>query len=157
MKTFLLAWNPKYLVWDEIESQIDEIEQSGNSIIRWSIRSHKQVKLGDRVFLMRLGKKPKGIIGSGYVVKLPFLEPHWNRKDEMVPRILIKFEVLINSEKDTILSLNKLNQGKLSKVNWTPHFSGIEIKPEFTEELEDIWSNFLKSQNIKFKSTNFLK
>ena len=45
---------------------------------RWSCGNTKQIEKGDRVFLIRLGIEPKGIIGSGWVVKPPYFDQHWD-------------------------------------------------------------------------------
>ena len=41
------------------------------------INGYTAVKEGDRVFLIRLGKEPKGIIMSGYAATDVFVSPHW--------------------------------------------------------------------------------
>ena len=72
MKTFLFAWNPKKWDWTTLEQNIDEIEQTGRTSLRWSVISHKKISPGDRAFLVRLGKEPKGIMASGFVSTSPF-------------------------------------------------------------------------------------
>ena len=66
MKTFLFAWNPKKWDWTTLEQSIEEIKKTGKITDKWSVVSHKKIKPGDRVFLMRLGKEPKGIMASGF-------------------------------------------------------------------------------------------
>jgi len=50
---------------------------------------------------------------------------------------LIEFDVLLNPEKDPILTVDNLNKGNLAKQNWTPQSSGVSIKHEVVDELEE--------------------
>ena len=156
MKTFLFAWNPKKWNWTTLEQSIDQIEQTGRATEKWSVISHRKIQPGDRAFLMRLGEEPKGIMAAGFVATPPFLSKHWSGEDKLVNRVMIDFEVILNPEKEPLLSLDILKQGNLTKVNWTPQSSGIEINPEFTDELEAVWFDFLTTQEIRhnpFKET----
>ena len=148
MRTFLLTWNPKIkLAWENYKDDIDEFKKTGNLSIIWTIKSNQQITKDDRIYMMRLGKEPKGIMGSGVVTDPPFLAPHYV-DNKLVYYVRIEFEKLVNPEVDPYLSLDELDQGKLSNYNWTPRFSGAEIKTEFTVELEDLWDDFLKINNL---------
>lgn len=156
MKTFLFAWNPKKWNWTTLVQSIDQIEMTGRASEKWSVVSHKKIHPGDRAFLIRLGKEPKGIMGAGFVVSPVFLSPHWDDSDRLVNRVMIDFEVILNPEEEPLLSLDILNQGNLGKENWTPQSSGIEINTEVTDELEAVWFDFLTTQKIRhnpFKET----
>ena len=50
-------------------------------------------------FLFKLGKQPKGIIGSGYATTEPFIEEHWNDNKKSALYIDIDFEILLNPNK----------------------------------------------------------
>lgn len=149
MNTFLFAWNPKKWTWETLEQNIDQIEQTGRTTEKWSVVSHKKIKVGDRAFLMRLGEEPKGIMAAGFVATAPFLSKHWNGEDKLVHRVMIDFEVILKPKLDPLLSIDILKQGNLAKVNWTPQSSGIEINSDVTDELEAIWFNFLTTQKIR--------
>jgi 5-methylcytosine-specific restriction protein A len=93
---------------------------------------------------------PRGIFASGKVVSEPFLSQHWSGEDKDVPRVLIEFDTLLNPEKDPILTVDNLDKGNLSKQTWTPQSSGISIRPEAVDELEEEWFEFLRTQNIRY-------
>ena len=133
MNTYLFAWNPKKWNWKNLEKKIEQIEKRGSANEKWSVISHRKIKRGDRAFLMRLGQEPKGIIGSGIVVTAPFLSTHWGQKDKLVYRVVIDFEVILHPQKEPLLNLNLLNQGKLAKINWTPQSSGVQIDSNVTQ------------------------
>lgn len=115
----------------------------------WSVVSHKKIKPGDRAFLMRLGQEPKGIMAAGFVTSQPFLSGHWSGEDKLVNCVMIEFEVILNPNSEPLLGLEHLKTGNLSKGNWTPQSSGIEINSEMCDELEAVWFHFLTTQNIK--------
>jgi 5-methylcytosine-specific restriction protein A len=149
INTFLFAWNPDKWKWTTLEQSIEQLENSGKVTERWSCVSHKTIKPGDRAFLVRLGSEPRGIFAAGYVVSEPFLSKHWSGEDKDVYRVLIDFEVLLNPENESILTLDILKTGNLEKQQWTPQSSGISIKPELVEELEAVWFDFLTTQKIR--------
>lgn len=147
--TYLFVWNPDKWKWTTLEKNIEELQNSGKTTERWSCRSNKTIKSGDRAFLARVGSEPRGIFAAGYVSSEPFLSPHWSGEDKNVFRVLIDFEVLLNPDKEPILTTDILNTGNLEKQMWTPQSSGISIKPELVDELEAVWFDFLTTQNIR--------
>lgn len=147
-KTFLFTWNPAKFDWDDINESIKEIETSGRTSLNWSIVSYKKVKPGDRAFVMRLGKEPKGIMGSGVIKSGARLKKHWSGENKMVYYAKVEFDIILHPDQEPLLSLEFLKSGKLSKFNWTPQASGIEIPQTHADELETAWFNFLGSQYI---------
>ena len=155
MRTFVFVWNPKKWNWIDLEKKIEIINQTGHVTEDWGVASFKKIKLGDRFFLLRLGKEPKGIIGSGYISSDVFMAKHWNGDNVNIPKVMLDFDVLINAEIDPNLSIDILNSGNLAKMNWTPQLSGIEMHPDFVNKVESLWFDFLKSkpsQKIKVES-----
>jgi len=148
--TYLFVWNPAKWEWTDIEENIEELQRTNKVTLKWSCRSHKSIRIGDRAFLAKVGSSPKGIMGSGRVVSEPFLSKHWSGEDKDVPRVLIEFDVLLNPQNNPILTLDFLDTGNLSKQTWTPQSSGISIKPEVVGELEEEWFEFLRSRNFRF-------
>ncbi|MBL7797360.1 MAG: HNH endonuclease [Saprospiraceae bacterium] len=153
---YLFVWNPsKWSQWTDpsnepyIEKNIEELKNTGKVTLIWSCRSHKRIRPGDRAFLAKVGSSHRGIFGSGKVVSEPFISQHWSGEDKDVPRVLIEFDVLLNPEKDPILTIDKLDKGNLAKQQWTPQSSGISIRHEALNELEEEWFEFLRVQEIR--------
>lgn len=140
LNTFLFAWNPAKYPWPEIGEQC-ELLRSGEKVIEsWSCASYKKVRHGDRAFLSVVGTEPRGLFGSGYIVSEPFIGKDHRGKENH--RVLIEFDVLLDPNTQTILTLDLLSMGKMAKQVWAPQASGIAIKPEITEELELLWKDF---------------
>lgn len=147
--TYLFVWNPDKWNWTTLEQCIEQLENSGKVTERWSCSSYKTIKPGDRAFLAKVGSEPRGIFAAGYVASEPFLSKHWSGKDKDIFRVLIDFEVLLNSDKEPILTLDILNTGNLERQQRTPQSSGISIRPELVDELEAVWFDFLTTQKIR--------
>lgn len=149
MNSFLFGWNPQRSTFD-LEENITLLHAGNRVVEEWPCASHKKVENGDRAILVKLGKKPTGIIGSGFVASAPFLAPDQKVKEKLVPKVLIEFETLLDSNKEPILTLDILRQGKLSQQHWTPELPGISIKTEIVNEFEAMWFEFLSTQIIRY-------
>jgi hypothetical protein len=64
----------------KMHRQANETAAGEIVIGRWSCGNRKQIEIGDRVFLIRLGVEPKGIVGSGWVIKPLYFDGHWDAK-----------------------------------------------------------------------------
>ena len=155
MNTFLFTWNPTKWNWTTLDDDISTLKNSGKITKRWSLAaSYKKIKMGDRCFLMKLGESPKGIIASGYVSSPPFKAPHWDNSGLLIYYVNIDVEILLNADKEPILDLSTIESDTiLSKRNWTPQSSGIEIYDDYKDRLEKVWFNFLTNNgnNNPFK------
>lgn len=149
MKTYLFVWNPKRWTWETLEQDIEQVDLTGKCSQRWSCGNTKSIQPGDRIFLAKVGTKPKGIIGAGFATTEPFAERHWSDENKKAFYIDIDFEVLLNPDSEPILNFDILKTDNFSQQNWTPQASGISIKPELVDELEAIWFDFLTTQNIR--------
>jgi len=147
-KAFLFAFNSDIKNWSNLEECFEDFNLHGKCWLTWRCKNNS-VREGDRAFLVKIGKNPKGIIGSGIVTTIPI--GYVDEKDQNKYYIQIQFTTLIDWRKENILTIEdlKINE-RLAKQNWTPQASGISIRPELVEELETTWSNFLVAQNIKY-------
>lgn len=147
MNAFLFAWNPDKWPWPDLEHDVKNLEETGIFVDAWSCASHKAVREGDKAYLIKLGKDPKGIIGSGFISSEPFMGENHRGQPRM--RILINFDRLLDPDKGEILSLDVLKSGVLASQHWSTQSSGIKIKPEVAVELEQVWLDFLRNKRRK--------
>lgn len=129
--TYLLTWNPQKYSWDGLEDAIHEIEATGTYSGSWSTGKRKNVQIGDRLFLIRLGEEPKGIVASGKATSEVY-------EKEKTLYVDVDFDVILDPEKDQILPLSLL------KSHPSP---GTAISDEEANELENAWKNLLIQQN----------
>lgn len=149
MKTYLLLWNPENWDWKTLEQDIEQVNLTGSYSDEWSCGNTKSIEKGDRVFLLKLGTEPKGIIASGYAISTSYTGAHWSIKDKTTNYIRVDFEVLLHPDKEPILTLDKLNSENLATQNWPPRSSGTSINSGLADELEAVWFKFLTTQKIR--------
>lgn len=150
MPTYLLTWNPERWPWEDLQEYIDEINVSGHTSITWSCSHVKQIREGDRVFMIRLGSEPRGIFASGKAISNVYEKAHWNRNAKGKPcrYIDIQLELLLNPLNEPILFRSELDRGILKNMQWNSRFSGRTIPSEIAIELERKWSELLQFKNI---------
>jgi 5-methylcytosine-specific restriction enzyme A len=146
MATYLLIWNPKqWHWWDDLG---DSFEKRGRYWYgSWSTGRNKSIVSGDRVFLSRVGREPRGIVASGYAISDVGASRHWQAErrkvDEKALYIDVKFDALLNPARERILDRSLLEQSILGTMNWSPRVSGVEIPAPVATALERTWSRFL--------------
>lgn len=154
MSTYLLTWSPKKWQWTDLSKRISEIKEKGFCLLDWSCGNNKSIAGGDRLFLLRQGEEPRGIVGAGYAVSEPYEEIHWREEKAKVGRttmyLKVRWECLLDPETESIFPREWLNEGLLSKVNWNTQISGIRISSEAADVLERRWEDFLESRASEF-------
>ena len=154
MATYLLTWSPQKWAWVDLQDYISEIARRGYCLSDWSCGNTKGIVRGDRVFLLRQGREPRGICGSGHADSDVYEAAHWDEnkaKSGKVTRyIKVRWDVLLNPENESIFPREWLNEPPLSKVNWNTQVSGIKIADGVAGELEERWSDFLDSRKRRF-------
>jgi 5-methylcytosine-specific restriction protein A len=150
MDTYLFTWNPNKWDWVDLAESIEHLETVGYVERRWSCGNSKSIKKGDRVFLIRLGKEPKGIMGSGYAKSSYYVAPHWDDTEGKVANYIdIEFDILINPENNTLFDKESLESiDRKNSQQWFPQQSGISIKPTLVESLEANWFNFIQENKL---------
>jgi 5-methylcytosine-specific restriction protein A len=152
--TYLLTWNPRKWRWTDLSERIDEILRKEFCFTDWSCGNNRSIERGDRLFLLRQGEEPRGIVGAGWAESEPYEEIHWRAEKARVGRttmyLKVRWETLLNPETESIFPREWLNEGTLSKVNWNTQISGISIRGEAADILEERWEAFLESRQNEF-------
>lgn len=121
-----------------------EIEQIGHAYSKWTCGVNKSIKKGDRIFMIKLGSSPKGIVASGYAMSEVFEGVHWDadkdRDGRKARRVYIDFDKILDYETDIILTYEELVEIS-STYHWSTQSSGIEIPSTISEQIENLWGN----------------
>ncbi len=142
MATFLFAWNPKKWEWKEGEltKQVLKVAATGSAEDSWSCGNRKDLPIGSRHFLIRLGKEPRGIVGSGQTTTDPEVGPHWDaalaRQGKEALYVDLKFDFL---SKEPLIAWDELHERPYSSVSWGIQASGVLIPDSVANELEQLW------------------
>lgn len=143
MPTYLLTWNPERWQWNYIQKSIAQVETDGFCFEPWSVGVTKKIRTGDRVFLMKLGEKPRGISASGWVTSDTYEDKHWGDSSKTALYVDIHFDTIIDPSQEPIFPIELLQDKIYSGVNWTPQASGMIIPDDVAENLEKDWAKFL--------------
>jgi 5-methylcytosine-specific restriction protein A len=143
---YLLTWNPRNWPWDNLEEMVELTAQGRPVGDRWSCGNTTRIRTGDRLFLLRQGEEPRGIMAAGWATSEPYRGPHWDEgrqeRGEEALYVDLRFERILNPDLDEILILDKLQDGPLASVHWSTQRSGIQIK-QGIDDLERLWSELL--------------
>lgn len=144
MNTYLLTWNPKRWDWSDLDAEVAALKSHGFFDGRWSAGGTKRIEPGDRVYLMRLGVEPRGIMASGFALTDVFQDTHWDQnRSDLANYIDVRFDALLHPDIDGVLPLALLQDGKTPHTNWTPQASGISIDPTSAAYVESLWQEYL--------------
>ena len=121
---------------------IQEIEQVGKAFSKWTCGVNKSIKAGDRVFMIKLGSEPRGIVASGIAITDVFEGIHWdlekNAQGKKARRIYIQFDKILDYETDAILPYDELEH-LAPDYHWSTQSSGIEIPKNVWDGIEEKW------------------
>lgn len=144
MATYLLTWNPKrWHWWNDFDEVLEERRPDGSFFMSWSCGNNKRIREGDRLFLIKLGKEPKGIMASGWAASSPYVGRHWDKTKRAAGKTALYvdavFDTLLNPD-EKILPRKELSRGILGKMNWDSQSSGVAIPDDVAEVLEEEWA-----------------
>ncbi len=141
-KTWLLTWNVDNWQWEGYAEKCAATREGQTITDSWTCSSTKP-QIGDEVFLIKLGDKPKCLVGHGRVVRESYdkehLDPVKAAEGKTAKHIDVEFDRLIDYDHEKYISQEELNS-KCSAQHWSPQNSGIEIKPEVLPTLYALWN-----------------
>jgi len=146
--SWLFTWNPNLSSWDTLPEDREQTLKGGTVILRWSAASTK-IMVGDRAFLSRTGKEPKGVFAVGNIVVDPYKDAHWDVQKALAGKTAnyVKIEFLRIHDPlkgDPIITNDDLMKITVDNQKWIPQNSGIGIKPRSAGVLQKLWNQLLK-------------
>ena len=147
MSAYLLTWNPKHFALGGEGSEDGSLNYKVGDEITWFCNSKKPAN-GDTVYLVRVGEEPRGLIAKGTVVQESFTEPDF--RDNAKQRSCIRFrfdELRLEQEQGSLPML--LLQCAFQEQRWSPQSSGIEIKPQYLAQLNELWDESRGKHSLK--------
>ena len=145
-RTFLITWNPRVYPWRDLRADIRKLRRAGALRADWSCARSKQIRRGDRVFLLRQGVEPRGIVGSGWTTSDWYEGPGWRRTGVPCNYFDMEFDALLDAREEPILPREALSHGKLAAMYWNTQVSGTRIPDEVARELERAWRPFTRGR-----------
>lgn len=149
MPTFLLTWNPARWPWVNLADASQRTADGAPYASRWSTGNTKKITRGDRVFLLKQGEEPRGIIAAGWVTskevyEAPHYDPQRAAQGDTALRADVEFDRILNPAENAPLSVEDIREGALAAVYWSIPASGTELADDAARAIEDFWSVYLE-------------
>ena len=125
--------------WRDLRRDIARVRKSGGLVTDWSCARSKQIRRGDRLFLLRQGVEPRGVVASGWAASDWYEGPGWRRPGVPCHYVDWKIDVLLDPEREAILPREALSHGILARMYWNTQVSGTRIPDAVSRELEKAW------------------
>lgn len=125
-RSFLLTWNPAIYTLDQFRNQLAKV-RNGELDDRWSAGSRRELPPGSRLYLMRLGLEPKGIVGFGLSTGPIEQDEHYipERAEEGKEANYAPLR-WVHLQEEPLVPLHVL-EDRWPRTKWTPMGSGIEL------------------------------
>lgn len=135
-----MTWNPDRWQWKDKDFNDAGRRTAKGELVgdQWSTGGRtKDIDQGDRVFLLRQGVEPRGIVASGWFNSTVWQGPHW---DDTPGRLANYADVLWDAVVgDEVLPLTAL-ESDIPSMGWEPRAGGVAVPDAAAQDLEDIWS-----------------
>lgn len=149
--SYLISWNPTRWDWQTFTEDRAATIEDRTVTHRWRTSS-KKPKVKDRVYLLRTGLEPRGIIARGKVVKPPYIDAHWDEAKAQSGKttyfIDVEFEDIRDPAQDAFVPVDLL-ASKIAGQDWSPQSSGIVIKPRAVRALDRLWEDTEAAQQAE--------
>ncbi|MGJ0486141.1 MAG: HNH endonuclease [Methylomicrobium sp.] len=155
MTAYLICWKPATenpdQGWPEenLAALAETVSKNGSAIESWRFHKQKGLTVGERVFLVRQGKRGHAILGYGTIgALLP-------GPDSYVP---VLFEALVDPNSNLVFATSaELQEIKAGKQPWGSQSSGIVLAPEIAEALEEMVVGRPPVTEIKITNPNWTR
>jgi hypothetical protein len=137
---YLFTWNPTRFPFPKLDRHVRRIEEKGSTAFRWSTGNRTDVSPGTRVFLLRQGAEPRGLVGVGEIKGAVVKGPHWDARERKKGEESRLVEVLWTAlAREPFLDLPRLVQETGDSTVWSTRSGGIELERAVALRLEEVW------------------
>jgi len=141
--TFLLTWNSKDENWKDRKHQLRLIRNKPIKKMGWWTGHTKKIRRGDRVYMLKQGSPPNGIVASGWAETD---SEKWRPRRGHAPRTGIHWtiEELIDHETEPILSKQSLLRAGVPRTLLHTVASGVQVPAHIAKTIERLWARHLR-------------
>jgi 5-methylcytosine-specific restriction protein A len=144
MATIILMWKPQAWPWTDLPEKVRALRAGEPCELTWSVGRGKNIAVGSRAFLLRVGDDLPGFMASGWVATAPKSRPHWDAeraaKGERDNYVDVTLDMLLNPAIEPPLEWRLTAGAPLKEALQHLQGSGKSIPDPAAEELEERWS-----------------
>jgi len=143
---YLLTWNEAKWPWHKLADTANRVRTGERVTDRWNCSKTKSIVAGDRLFILKQGAEPRGIVASGWVSTAVFQDLHWDEsraaQGQFTNYVLFEYDALLDPDREAILERDYLKHAPgLSQFHWDTRSSGIRIAVPVLQRLEEVWGD----------------
>lgn len=131
METYLLSWNPAESPHDFSAAHLARFRSTGRLPYRWRTIRTRNFPVGSRVFVVRAGVDPKGVVASGWTTREPYVAGG-------TVFVAVQFDRL---SREPLIPLAVVERDRRFRgFDWLVQGSGVIIPGDMAERLESKWA-----------------
>lgn len=150
MACWLFGFNPSVYPWQDIDyAEACAATRLGKLWHEtWTCCSTKP-EIGDRFYMILQGMgEMNGIMAAGRIASKAYFQPSWLDPSRIKRVIDIDFDFILDYREEMPLPIRIL-RGAYPVQCWSPRASGIRIRPECVNEINDLWREYLKESRFR--------
>lgn len=145
LPAYLLTWNPTMFDFSNFDKEAKLVGERGEGDLGWSTGNRQSAPIGARVFLMRQGQEPKGLVGVGRITGSITPQPHWDPKQREQGKTYLMAPIRWQTLQELpVLLLDQLISEFDQPALWNAPAGGVEIPAEIAARLEHAWKIAMK-------------
>ncbi len=146
MATYLFAWNPSIWAWPEMPADIRRIARRGHVDTGWNAGRVRNIEIGSRAFLVRVGVPPKGIFGAGYTLTEPQPALHWRPEKAAVGAVTQYLRLRLEAlQPQPAVTYDDLAKPPFGRFRWGVRASGVRVPTSLADALEELWETRIEA------------
>ena len=119
---------------------VRRLRRRGHVDTEWSAGRTRNIEIGSRAFLVRVGVPPKGLFGAGFTLSEPQPAPHWRPEKAAVGATTQYLSLRL----DALYPLPPVTYQDLAlppfrRFRWGVRASGVRVPSTLADELENLW------------------
>src|SRR5262245_270391 len=116
MSAYLLTWNPARWTWSDLPEASEQTAAGWAHSMEWATGNTRRMVRGDRVFLLKQGAQPRGIIAAGWVTsegvyEAAHYDPERAKDGDTMFCADVEFERILNPDIAPPLSVEDIGTG----------------------------------------------
>lgn len=119
---------------------IRQLRRRGHFDTEWNSGRVRNIEIGSRAFLVRVGVPPKGIFGAGHTLTAPVPTAHWRPEKAATGAIQQRLTLRLE-ELHTLppVTYDDLAARPFARFRWGVRSSGVRVPSTLADALEDLW------------------